>query len=93
MKNPTTTTEPPIVSIVVPAYNASRFMPETIASIQAQTLRAWECIIVDDGSKDNTLALVRSLTAGDPRFRTVTQPNAGPSAARGAHGRGRQSQL
>jgi len=82
MKNPTTTTEPPIVSIVVPAYNASRFMPETIASIQAQTLRAWECIIVDDGSKDNTLALVRSLTAGDPRFRTVTQPNAGPSAAR-----------
>jgi alpha-1,3-rhamnosyltransferase len=82
MKTQSSTGEPPVVSIVVPVYNGERFVAETIESIRAQTFRAWECVIVDDGSKDNTLALVRSLTAGDPRFRTVSQVNGGPSAAR-----------
>jgi len=75
-------TPPPVVSIVIPAYNCERFIAHTVRSIQAQTFRDWQCIIVDDGSKDGTLALIRGLAAADPRIRVATQPNAGPSAAR-----------
>ncbi len=44
----------PLVSIVVPAYNAERFLERTVASVQAQTISRWEMVIVDDGSSDAT---------------------------------------
>jgi glycosyltransferase involved in cell wall biosynthesis len=72
----------PLISIVIPAYNCERFIMQTVGSIQAQTLRDWECVIVDDGSTDTTLALIRELAAADGRFRTAAQPNRGPAAAR-----------
>lgn len=72
----------PVVSIVVPAYNCQLFIEQTVRSIQAQTLQEWECIIVDDGSTDRTLALIRELAAQDTRLRIVTQPNGGPASAR-----------
>lgn len=79
--------DPPLVSIVIPAYNCRRFIVETVRSIHAQTLSNWECVIVDDGSTDGTLELIRGLAAGEPRIRTATQPNSGPAAARN-HGLG-----
>jgi glycosyltransferase involved in cell wall biosynthesis len=82
MKETPSSLKPPIVSVVVPVYNGERFVPEMIRSMQAQTFREWDCVIVDDGSKDNTLALIHSLIGDDPRFRAVSQANQGPSAAR-----------
>ena len=65
------------VSAVVPAYNAVRTLPATIASIRTQSVEPLEIIVVDDGSKDDTAELARSLGA-----RVVTQANAGHAAAR-----------
>lgn len=49
----------PLVSIVTPSYNASSFIKETIQSVQSQTYKKWEMIIIDDVSKDNTCELIK----------------------------------
>jgi len=73
----------PIVSIITPVYNASRWLPDTFATVKAQTLTDWEQILVDDGSTDDSLALVQAAATEDPRFRSLRTPkNGGPSAAR-----------
>lgn len=72
-----------LVSIVTPAYNASRFVPATIASVQAQTHGHWEMLIVDDCSKDDTIAVVEQHAASDPRVRLIRHAkNGGPAQAR-----------
>lgn len=74
---------PPLVSIVTPAYNAQRYIRETIISVQAQTLTDWEMLVVDDCSKDETASIVSMLAAQDPRIRLLQQQqNSGPAAAR-----------
>jgi teichuronic acid biosynthesis glycosyltransferase TuaG len=76
-------TETPTVSIVTPAYRAARFLPETIASVQAQTRADFEMLVVDDCSPDNTAELVAEVAAGDPRIRLIRhRVNGGPAAAR-----------
>jgi glycosyltransferase involved in cell wall biosynthesis len=80
--SPTGASARPVISIVIPAYNCERFIPDTLRSIQEQTFSAWECVVIDDGSTDGTLALVLGFAAADPRIRVDTQPNAGPSSAR-----------
>lgn len=75
----------PLVSIVMPCYNYARFLPEALASIQAQTFTDFEAIIVDDGSTDETPGILAQVK--DPRFRIFRQANAGSSAARNT-GRG-----
>jgi teichuronic acid biosynthesis glycosyltransferase TuaG len=71
------------VSIVTPAYNAQRYIAETIASVQAQTYRHWEQIVVDDCSRDATAAKVKALAHGDSRVRLIGQQrNGGPARAR-----------
>ena len=72
------------VSIVVPAHNAARFLSATLASIQAQVERRWECVVVDDGSVDDTAEIAAAFAREDRRFRVVRQPNRGASAARNA---------
>ncbi len=73
----------PLVTIVTPVYNAERWLPETFATVRAQTLTDWEQILVDDGSTDASLAMVEAAAAEDPRFRSLRTPaNEGPSAAR-----------
>jgi len=73
----------PLVSIITPVYNAARWLPETFATVRAQTFTDWEQILVDDGSTDNSLALVEAAAKEDPRFRSLRTPhNEGPSAAR-----------
>lgn len=72
----------PSVSVITPAWNAGEFIRETIESVRAQTFTDWELVIVDDGSTDDTVAIVESYRALDPRVRLVRQPNSGPSTAR-----------
>lgn len=74
----------PHVSIVMPAYNASAFLGEAVASIASQSFKHWELIIVDDGSDDDTLEIAKNWAVNDSRVRVLTQANAGASAARNA---------
>lgn len=70
------------VSVIVPAYNYARFLPEALESVRAQTYPDWECIVVDDGSTDETASVLRAAATNDSRVRYVSQTNRGPSAAR-----------
>lgn len=73
----------PLVSIITPVYNAARWLPETLATVRAQTLSAWEHILVDDGSSDESAAIAQAAAAVDPRFQFLRMArNGGPSAAR-----------
>ncbi len=74
----------PLVSTIVPCYNQAGFLPETLASIQAQTCTDWEVLIVNDGSPDNTRAVAAEWVKKDPRFRYIEKPNGGLSSARNA---------
>ncbi len=69
----------PLVSVVIPAYNAAAYVMDAIASVQAQGYAALDIVLVDDGSQDDTAARVR---AAAPEVRIVQQPNAGVAAAR-----------
>jgi glycosyltransferase involved in cell wall biosynthesis len=69
----------PTVSVVIAAYNARRFLPETLASVFHQTYASWEVIVVDDGSTDGTGELIREYQG---KVIYLRQPNRGPSAAR-----------
>ena len=71
----------PMVSTVIPAWNAGRFIAEALRSALDQTWSNLEIIVVDDGSKDDTVAQVEPFLT-DPRVRYIRQDNAGPSAAR-----------
>jgi glycosyltransferase involved in cell wall biosynthesis len=72
-------TSAPIISVVVPAYNASRWIKETLDSVLAQTFRDYEVIVVDDGSTDNTADLIESYEGA---VRCVRKANGGASSAR-----------
>ena len=69
----------PLVSILIPAYNAERWIAETIRSALRQTWPNKEIIVVDDGSADGTLTVVRQFESNE--VRVVTQPNQGAAAA------------
>ncbi|HYC03122.1 MAG TPA: glycosyltransferase family 2 protein [Azospirillaceae bacterium] len=73
---------PRLVSVVVPAYNAAPFIQEAVESALAQSHRDLEVIVVDDGSTDETVAIVRRLVARDARVRLIRQRNGGVAAAR-----------
>ncbi len=73
----------PLVSVIVPAYNAERYITDTLASVLAQTYRDTEIIVVDDGSTDDTRQ--RMLAFGE-RVRYVRQPNSGGCASPRNHG-------
>ena len=68
---------PPAISVVIPAYNAAEYLESALASVQAQTFADFEIVVVDDGSKDNTKALLDSLAAREPRLRVISRPNTG----------------
>jgi glycosyltransferase involved in cell wall biosynthesis len=72
----------PLVSVVIPAYNIGQFLRETIASVVKQTYTNWECIVVDDGSTDNTSEVVGQFQIADERVKYIRQENRGVSAAR-----------
>jgi glycosyltransferase involved in cell wall biosynthesis len=70
----------PLVSILIPAYNAGQWISQTIQSALAQTWKRKEIVIVDDGSRDNTLAIARQFES--PEVLVVSQSNQGAAAAR-----------
>jgi glycosyltransferase involved in cell wall biosynthesis len=61
----------PLVSIALPVYNGSRYLAESIASVQAQTYENWELLITDDCSTDNSLEIARGFAAKDKRIKVV----------------------
>ena len=73
---------PPLVSIIIPAYNAESTLADTLHSICQSTLRELEVLLIDDGSTDGTAALADSLAADDERIRVLHIPNRGRSSAR-----------
>lgn len=72
----------PLVSIVIPTYNAAATLLETMMSAGAQTLQQIEIIVVDDGSTDSSATIASDYCARDPRARLIRQRNGGPGAAR-----------
>lgn len=72
----------PRVSIIIPCFNYSHFIPDTLRSLQQQVFTNWECWLVDDGSTDSTAAVVKEIAATDARINYLYQPNAGQPAAR-----------
>ena len=70
------------VSVVIPVYNAAPYIHQCLDSILNQTLREIEVICVNDGSKDNSLSILREYEAKDSRMRIISQQNAGVAHAR-----------
>ena len=70
------------VSIIIPVYNAERYLNKCLDSIFANKYSDWECILVDDGSKDASLCICNQYAEMDSRFKVFHQENAGASAAR-----------
>ncbi len=70
----------PKISVIIPAYNNEKYIAETIKSLQAQSFKDFEVIIVNDGSTDNTQQIIESFD--DDRIKSFVQENAGVSAAR-----------
>jgi len=69
-----------VISIMMPAYNAEKYIGEAIESVLAQSYPHWELIIVNDGSTDKTASIIAQFT--DPRIKVVHQLNSGEAAAR-----------
>ncbi|HXK16678.1 MAG TPA: glycosyltransferase family 2 protein, partial [Polyangiaceae bacterium] len=69
------------VSVLIPAFNAEATLGAALLSVQRQSERDWECLIVDDGSTDGTLRVAQTFAARDARFRVVTTGHGGIVAA------------
>ncbi|MBI3202268.1 MAG: glycosyltransferase family 2 protein [Myxococcales bacterium] len=71
----------PLVSVLLPAYDAEVTLPAALASIERQTFRDFECVVVDDGSSDRTAEIVRAVAARDSRFVPTRIAHAGVALA------------
>lgn len=76
--------ETPLVSVIIPAWNAQDTLAETLRSVANQTHRELEILIVDDGSTDRTAAIAGQFCAGEPRARLIRKDNGGVASARNA---------
>ena len=72
----------PLVSIIIPVYNVELYLSKCIDSILAQSFTDWECILVDDGSKDNSGSICDNYALKDNRIKVIHQNNRGVSIAR-----------
>jgi glycosyltransferase involved in cell wall biosynthesis len=72
----------PLVSVIVSCYNLAQYLDEALQSIYNQSYIHWECIIVDDGSSDNTKEVTQNWVAKDTRFIYLHKENGGVSSAR-----------
>jgi glycosyltransferase involved in cell wall biosynthesis len=70
-----------LVSVVVPTYNRAALLDQAISSVLRQDYRRWELLVIDDGSTDDTAAVLQSY-AHEPRIRSFSQPNSGQAVAR-----------
>ncbi len=72
----------PKVSVIIPVYNTASYLKSAVGSILNQTLRDIEVLIVNDGSTDSSLEIIKEIQAGDSRVQLFSQSNSGQSAAR-----------
>ena len=72
----------PALSVIIPVYNASQFLPEFLDSVLSQSFCDIEVICVDDGSTDQSGTILESYSIRDPRLKVIKQNNSGPSSAR-----------
>ena len=72
----------PLITIIMPAYNSEQTIQESINSIQKQTYDNWELLIIDDGSKDNTINIVLNIIKNDNRIKLYRNTKKGVSSAR-----------
>ena len=70
-----------LVSIIIPVFNRAHCIEETIQSVQAQTYTHWECILVDDGSTDNSMAVISAFAKADSRIHLFKRPDTLPKGA------------
>jgi len=71
-----------LVSIITPCYNSSKYIEETIKSVQSQSYENWEMLITDDGSTDNSIELIERLQMEDKRIQLFKSQNSGAAVAR-----------
>ncbi len=74
----------PLISVIVPCYNQAQYLDECLQSVLDQTYENWECIIVNDGSPDNTEEVAKLWVEKDSRFKYLYKENDGLSSARNA---------
>ena len=75
----------PLVSIVTPVYNAERFLPDTIKTVQDQTYENWEWLLVDDQSSDRSVEIIKEAAKSDERIKLIQlSKNGGAAVARNA---------
>lgn len=72
----------PLISIIIPVYNAEKYLHQCLDSVVAQTYTNWECLLIDDGSKDSSGVICDEYAAKDSRFRVFHKENGGVSSAR-----------
>ena len=70
------------ISVIVPVYNAANYITKCIQSVQNQTFSSWELILIDDGSQDNSLDIIRRFAVEDDRIKVIHQENSGAGMAR-----------
>lgn len=70
-----------MVSVLIPVFNREKIIYETIESIQSQSYQNWECILVDDGSTDNSIGVMKNMAAEDSRLRIFERPAASKKGA------------
>ena len=79
---PKKTDIPGLISVIMPVYNAEKTLAASAESVLSQSYSSLELILVDDGSKDSSLTLCKSIAEKDQRVRVIAQANAGPAIAR-----------
>lgn len=72
----------PLLTLIVPAYNAANYLPNCLDDLLAQTFRDFEVLVMDDGSTDRTADIGEQYARRDPRIRVMRLPHGGVSAAR-----------
>src|SRR5256714_10005992 len=96
MSTPPAQKSGPLVSVVVPSYSYAGFITEALESLRAQSYQNWECVVVDDGSTDDTAEVVARFVEREPRVRYLRQENQRQSVAKNtglADARGRYVQF
>ena len=71
-----------IITIIIPCYNAKKYIYQCINTIQQQVYENWEAIFVNDGSTDSSLSILQTLSSKDPRIKIYNQENQGAAKAR-----------
>lgn len=72
----------PLISVIIPVYNAEKYLPSTLKSLQNQTFKDFEAVCVDDGSTDGSAQILARFASADSRFKIHRQTNVGGSTAR-----------